>query len=84
MLHMVTLPAAPLSCHSMHRTPASLSIIAPVYCWCHGALAAPCPVQVGQLELTHKGRAVYDSALPLDAAMQLFESCLHAEDGERC
>ena len=65
----------------------TLSINFPLYC-CHCACATPCPwplplVQVGQLELTHKGRAMYDSALPLDAAMQLFESCLHAEDGER-
>lgn len=39
-------------------------------------------LQEGQLELTHKGQAVYDSALPLDAAMQLYESCTAADNGE--
>lgn len=37
--------------------------------------------QQGQLELTNKGRAAYDSALPLDAAMRLYDSCARAEDG---
>lgn len=39
-------------------------------------------VQAGQLELTHKGRAVYDSALPLEPAMRLYDSCSRAEEGE--
>lgn len=44
---------------------------------------AACLSQEGQhLELTHKGRAVYDSALPLDDAMQLYESCTAADNGE--
>lgn len=44
------------------------------------ALPSAC-LQPGQLELTHKGRAVYDSALPLDPAMQLYDSCAKAEEG---
>lgn len=40
-------------------------------------------LQAGQLELTHKGRAVYDSALPLEPAMRLYDSCSRAEDGRR-
>ncbi|PSC69888.1 helicase and polymerase-containing TEBICHI [Micractinium conductrix] len=44
-------------------------------------LVQAAPEQPGILELTPKGRAVYDSALPLEAAMQLYDSCKHADDG---
>ncbi len=46
---------------------------------CH--VPPACLPQAGQLELTHKGRAVYDSALPLEPAMRLYDSCSRAEDG---
>jgi hypothetical protein len=31
--------------------------------------------------VTHKGRAVYDSSLPLDLAMQLYDDLKHADEG---
>lgn len=33
------------------------------------------------LELTHKGQAVYDSALPLNDAIRLYDSCRKADNG---
>lgn len=48
---------------------------------CSAVHRLPHPLQAGQLELTHKGRAVYDSALPLEPAMRLYDSCSRAENG---
>lgn len=53
-------------------------------CSCHEPCACSLSMlssQDGHLELTHKGRAVYDSALPLEAAMQLYDSCRTADNG---